>query len=387
MNAFLNNANHSLMATQKLHHILRRLIAIMQPFNTGTIPVFTQNDIQILIELIQHILEVNETQIVMIMNLIVAYELVWLHYTNTAQVILIAETCIAKCTAQHPVIYKLYKLLGNLYDYRGHNETAAYYFTKAISQFNQSGETLEWALTMLDFSFNLSKKQLSAEQMTATQMILTIFQASDMEYAYARGLDCLSRFYTQQGDITSSLQYSQQAINTFAGMTNTIGYMDALIHKALLYLILSDYEIAHQLFAQVIHITEINHWIHLNAVAKVRMAATVVLQDDPIQARYYLSQAAEVLLRLGNTSEILLVVDVYSLILLAENKTLTALQINDMSTLLREQLNFPRGIVLDDLVKSKRENIFTQYPNLTYTPLTHMHNIYEVINFIRTELQ
>jgi hypothetical protein len=72
--------------------------------------------------------------------------------------------------------------------------------------------------------------------------------------------------------------------------------------------------------------------------------------------------------------------------LLAENNILTALQFNDMSTLLREQFKFPRGIVLDTLVKSKRENVFTQHTDIVYTPPTQVPNIYEVINIIRNEL-
>jgi GTPase SAR1 family protein len=297
MQAFLNFENHSLVAHQKLHQILRRLIAIVTPFDAGTIPIFTRDDIQILIELTHHILDINENQVVLVMKLLVAYELVWIHYASAAQVIVIAESCIAKCTVPHPVTYKLYKLLGNLYKYRA-NETATYYFTKAVNQFHHSGETLEWALTMLDFSFNLGKTQLSSEHITATQTTLSIFQEHDMQYAHARGLDCLSRIYLQQGDITKALTYSQQAINEFAGMTNTVGYIDALIHKALVYMVLNDYEIARQLFTQVIHTTDINHWTHLNAVAKLRMAATLMFDADLIHARQYLAQAADVIIAL-----------------------------------------------------------------------------------------
>lgn len=383
--ALLQFDNQLLLTSQKITHILRRLITIMQLFSAGTMPILTHDDVQALVDLVQYIMKLHETYIIDIMKLLVEFELVWIHYAGAAQVIILAEHCIAKFTGPHPILIKMYALLGNLCNYRSLNETAAYYFEKALDHIDSTHEKKVWALVTLDYSFNLGRTLLLADQIAATHMALRVFQEHDMQYAYARSLDCLSRIYLQQGDIKNALQYSQLALDAFVGMTNTVGYLDALTHKALLYMVMSDYEMSRQLCVQIIHESETNNWAHLNAVAKLRIAGTIILEGNADQARYYLSQAATILLRLGNTGEILFVVDVYSFILLVEGRVHEALQFNDMSTLLRDHLNLPRGVVLDALVKTKRDSIF-MHRGVEYTPLIQIHDIYEVINIIRTEL-
>jgi len=383
--AFGQFDNQLLLTSQKITRILYRLITIMQLFSAGTMPILTHDDVQVLVDLVQHIMKLHETYIVDIMKLLVEFELVWIHYAGATQVIILAENCIAKFTGPHPILIKMYVLLGNLCNYRSLNETAAYYFEKALDHIDGTSEKQAWALVTLDYSFNLGRTLLRADQIAATHSALQIFQEYDMQYAYARGLDCLSRIYLQQGDIKNAWQYSQRALDSFVGMTNTVGYLDALTHKSLLYMVMSDYEMSRQLCVQIIHESETNNWAHLNAVAKLRIAGTLVLAGNAVQSRYYLSQAATILLRLGNTGEILFVVDVYSFILLVEGRVHEALQFNDMSTLLRDHLNLPRGVVLDALVKTKRDSIFT-HRGFEYTPLTQIHDIYEVINIIRMEL-
>ncbi len=378
--------NQVLFTTQKISLIIRRLISIIQPLPTGTMPILTREDVVVLINLAQYVLEINDTHILYVMKFLVEWELVWVHYASTVKAIMLAEQCLEKYLQPHPIVIKLYSLLGNLHHYRSNNEQARYYFEKAITHFLTTGEKKEWALVVLDYSYNLGRTTLPSEQIVATHTAITIFHEHDMHYASARGYDCLSRIYLQNGDIKTALRYSQLSINGFAGMTDTVGYIDALIHKALLYMVTSDYEIARQLCLQVIHISETNHWTHLNATAKLRIAGIFALEGNHYLSRYYLAQSADILLRLGNTGEILFVVDVYSFILLIENRISDALQYNDISTLLRIHLNLPRGPVLEALVQSKRESVFVQRNNIKHTPLTQIHDIYEVINMIRTEL-
>ncbi|MBM4413044.1 MAG: hypothetical protein FJ040_06325 [Chloroflexi bacterium] len=88
-----------------------------------------------------------------------------------------------------------------------------------------------------------------------------------------------------------------------------------------------------------------------NAAVHLRMAAVFALNNQPNDARHYITKAFKVLERSGGLNDLLYIVDVFAAISLAEGDAVTAVRLATACTIVRDQYGLVRGEALDGIVR------------------------------------
>jgi tetratricopeptide (TPR) repeat protein len=359
--------------------LLRKLAQMMRGMHLRDYHALTTQDV----ELIANLLERSHTRsdyLEDVCHIIIAWQYVWMHANATASIISLIERCTVQFTTANRILVDLYLVNGRLHDYRGNTQSALICVQQSLETLDQP-HSVKWAEVTLDFVKIQSRyPQLSHDQtIHLVNQVCEILQTDQQHYLLGIAHNILSGTYADKNDLEQAFSASYSALQLFREYELSLGHIDALLHRSLLYMYSGDYDIANGILQGLIQQIRPYNLPYLHATAQLRIAGINALLRNVEVAQHYLAQSFQALHRIGNAHEILMVADIYSLICYRQSRFEDAYVINKETSYLRKKLNLPRITYFEQLVEDKRKKIIDVVaPELQSTPVNL--TIYDLID-------
>lgn len=380
--------NHQLQETvinQSSQHnldtalLMRKLAQMARSIHVQNYHELTNHDIERIANLLERLHHQND-YLEEVCQVIIAWQYLWMHANVSASIISLIERCTVKFTTPNRILVDLYLVNGRLHDHRGNIQSALICLQQALNTLDQP-QSVKWAEIMLDYVEIQSRQSI----FVYTNAIQTIDQICEILYAeqqsYLLGIahNILSKTYAAQNNLEQAFTSSYSALQFFREHELSIGHIDALLQRSLIYMYSGDYDIANGILQGLIQQIRPYKLPYLLATAELRMAGIKALLRDVKTAQQHLIHAFHTLHRVGSAHEILMVADVYSLICYRQSRFTDAYQINKESSYLREKLDLPRITYIERLVEDKRKKILaTLSPNVASPPVNL--TIYDLVD-------
>lgn len=381
-------ANHQLQETainQSAYHnldtalLMRKLAQMARSIQVRNYHELTNHDIERITSLLERLHQQHD-YLEEICHVIIAWQQLWMHANVTAPIISLIERCTVQFTSPNRILVDLYLVNGRLHDHRGNTQSALICLQQAIDTLDQP-QSVKWAEIMLDY-VDIQSRQSIFPYTNAIQtidQICEILHTDQQHYLLGIAHNILSKTYASQNNLERAFTSSYSALQFFREHELSIGHIDALLQRSLIYMYSGDYDIANGILQGLIQQIRPYKLPYLLATAELRIAGIKALLRDVDTAQQHLTQAFHTLHRVGSAHEILMVADVYSLICYRQSRFDDAYQINKESSYLREKLDLPRITYVERLVDDKRKKILaTVAPDVQATPVNL--TIYDLID-------
>jgi tetratricopeptide (TPR) repeat protein len=336
--------------------LLRKLAQMARGIHVRNYHELTNTDI----ERIAHILEQlhhHSDYLEDICQVIVAWQHLWMHANLTAPIISLIERCTVQFTTPNRILVDLYLVNGRLHDYRGNTQSALICLQQSIDTLD-APHSVKWAEIMLDYVDIQSRQPIFYTQaITILEQLCEILQTEQQHYLLGIAHNILSKTYAAQNNLERAFTSSYSALQYFREYELSIGHIDALLQRSLIYMYSGDYDIANGILQGLIQQIRPYKLPYLLATAQLRIAGIHALLRNVDAARHHLTQSFHTLHRIGSAHEILMVADIYSLICYRQARYFEAYQINKESSYLRDKLDLPRITYIERLVEEKRQKI------------------------------
>jgi tetratricopeptide (TPR) repeat protein len=309
-----------------------------------------------------------------------------MHAHLTAPIISLIERCTVQFTTPNRLLVDLYLVNGRLHDHRGNTQSALMCLQQAIDTLNQP-QSIKWAEIMLDY-VDIQSRQSSfpyTEVHERIQQLCGILHIEQEYYLLGIAHNILSKTYAAQNQLDHAFTSSYSALQYFREYELSIGHIDALLQRSLIYMYSGDYNIANGILHGLIQQIRPYKLPYLLATAQLRIAGIHALLRNIDVAHQHLTQAFQTLHRIGSAHEILMVADVYSLICYRQARYIEAYQINKESSYLREKLNLPRITYIERMVEDKRQKILSNVSLELQVALVNL-TIYDLIDKLSSAL-
>ena len=359
--------------------LLRKLAQMARGIHVRNYHELTNHDIERIANLLER-LHNQSDYLEDICHVIVSWQQFWTHANMTALLISLIERCTVQFTTSNRILVDLYLVNGRLHDYRGNTQSALICLQQAIDTLDQP-QSVKWAEIMLDYIDIQSRQSIFAysNAVELIDQVCAILHADQQHYLLGIAHNILSKTYAAQNNLERAFTSSYSALQYFREYELSIGHIDALLQRSLIYMYSGDYDIANGILQGLIQQIRPYKLPYLLATAELRMAGIHALLRNIDVARQHLIQSFQTIHRIGSAHEILMVADVYSLICYRQSRFETAYQINKESSYLRERLDLPRITYIERLVDDKRKKILaTVPPEIQATPVNL--TIYDLID-------
>jgi tetratricopeptide (TPR) repeat protein len=361
-------ANHQLQETavgQSINHnldttlLLRKLAQMARGIHVRNYHELTNHDIERIANLLDR-LHTQSNYLEDVCQVIVAWQQLWIHANLTAPIISLIERCTVQFTSTNRILIDLYLVNGRLHDYRGNTQSALMCIQQSLEVLNQP-HTLKWAEITLDYvRIQARHPQLTHEQtIDVINQVCAILQTEQQQYLLGIAYTILAGTYADKNNLEQAFSTSYSALQLFSEYELSLGHINALLQRSLLYMYSGDYDIANGILQGLILQIRPYNLPDLFATAQLRIAGINALLRNVDTAQYHLTQAFQTLHRIGSAHEILMVADIYSLICYRQARFADAYIISKESSFLREKHNLPRITYFERLVEDKRAKILS----------------------------
>jgi tetratricopeptide (TPR) repeat protein len=337
--------------------LLRKLAQMARSIHVRNYHELTNHDIERITNLLER-LHHQSDYLEDICHVIVAWQQLWMHANLTAPIISLIERCTVQFTTPNRILVDLYLVNGRLHDHRGNTQSALICLQQAIDTLDLP-QSVKWAEIMLDYIDIQSRQSMFSHTnaIDAIHQICEILQTDQQHYLLGIAHNILSKTYATQNNLERAFTSSYSALQFFREYELSIGHIDALLQRSLIYMYSGDYDIANGILQGLIQQIRPYKLPYLLATAELRIAGIHALLRNVDAARVHLTQSFQTLHRIGSAHELLMVADVYSLICYRQARFIEAYQINKESSYLREKLDLPRITYIERLVEDKRQKI------------------------------
>lgn len=337
--------------------LLRRLAQMARGIHVRNYHELTNHDIERITVMLERLHQWSD-YLEDICQVIVAWQQLWMHAHLTAPIISLIERCTVQFTRSNRILVDLYHVNGRLHDHRGNTQSAIICLQQAIDTLD-APQSPKWAEIMLDYVDIEVRQSIMSypNAVTTIHQICEILQTEQQHYLLGIAHNILAKTYVAQNNLERAFTSSYSALQFFREYELSIGHIDALLQRSLIYMYSGDYDIANGILQGLIHQIRPYKLPYLLATAELRIAGLHAILRNVEEARIHLMQAFHTLHRIGSAHEILMVADVYSLICYRQGRFVEAYQINKESSYLREKLNLPRITYIERLVEDKRQKI------------------------------
>jgi tetratricopeptide (TPR) repeat protein len=359
--------------------LLRKIAQMARSIHVRNYHELTNHDIERIAHLLERLHYHNE-YLEDICHVIVAWQNLWMHANLTAPMISLIERCTVQFTTPNRMLVDLYLVNGRLHDHRGNTQSALICLQQAMDTLDQP-QSVKWAEIMLDYVDIQSRQSMFSHTnaIETINQICEILHTDQQHYLLGIAHNILSKTYATQNNLERAFTSSYSALQFFREYELSIGHIDALLQRSLIYMYSGDYDIANGILQGLIQQIRPYKLPYLLATAELRIAGIHALLRNVEAARIHLTQAFQTLHRIGSAHEILMVADVYSLICYRQARFVEAYQINKASSYLREKLDLPRITYIERLVEDKRQKILsTVSAEIQATPVNL--TIYDLID-------
>ncbi len=284
-------------------------------------------------------------------NLVVQWRIVWVRHGLSAELCTIANQLLRVIGESHPMIGDVLFAIGSYYGHRGIVDSTIRYLNQAMTRAERLQQSQLWAMAALECGLHGLQSIGWQESERLILRALSEFDILNLSGWVARCYDTLSYIYLIAGQPNQSIKMSDEALRIYGHKAVSFGSADAHANRGLIFMVMGDYEMArHELFMADGMFSKLKA-PSSNAAVHLRMAAVFALNNQPNDARHYITKAFRVLERIGGLNDLLYIVDVFAAISLAEGDGVTAVRLASACTIVRDQNGLTRGEALDGIVR------------------------------------
>lgn len=339
--------------------LLRKLAQMARGIHVRNYHELSNHDIERIVHLLER-LHHNHEYLEDICHVIVSWQNLWMHANMTAPMISLIERCTVQFTSANRILIDLHLVSSRLHDYRGNTQSALMCVQQSLEVLDQP-QSVKWAEIMLDFvRIQARYGRLSHDQtIDLINQVCEILHTEQQHYLLGVAHNILSSTYADKNDLEQAFSTSYNALQLFREHELSLGHIDALLNRSLLYMYSGDYDIANGILQGLIQQIHPYNLPYLLATTQLRIAGINALLRNVDVAQHYLVQSFQTLHRIGNAHELLMVADVYSLICYRQARFVDAYSINKASSYLRTKLSLPRITYIERLVEDKRQKLLS----------------------------
>lgn len=284
-------------------------------------------------------------------NLVVHWRIVWIRHGLSAELCTIANQLLRVIGELHPAYGDLLFSIGSFYGHRGIVDSTIRFLNQAMMRAERMQQSQLWALAALECGLHGLQAIGWQESERLILRALSEFEILGLSGWSARCYDTLSYIYLIAGQPNQSVKMSDEALKIYGYKSVSFGAADAHANRGLIFMVIGDYEMArNELFMADGMYSKLKA-PSSNAAVHLRMAAVFALNNQPNDARHYITKAFKVLERIGGLNDLLYIVDVFAAISLAEGDGVTAVRLASACTVVRDQHGLVRGEALDGIVR------------------------------------
>lgn len=284
-------------------------------------------------------------------NLVVQWRIVWIRHGLSAELCTIANQILRVIGDSHPLYGDVLFAIGSYYGHRGIVDSTIRYLNQAMTRAERLQQSQLWAMAALECGLHGLQSIGWQESERLILRALSEFDILGLSGWVARCYDTLSYIYLIAGQPNQSVKMSDEALRIYGAKSVSFGSADAHANRGLIFMVMGDYEMArNELFMADGMYSKLKA-PSSNAAVHLRMAAVFALNNQPSDARHYITQAFRVLERIGGLNDLLYIVDVFAAISLAEGDGVTAVRLSAACTAVRDQNGLTRGEALDGIVR------------------------------------
>jgi tetratricopeptide (TPR) repeat protein len=284
-------------------------------------------------------------------NLVVHWRIVWIRHGLSAELCTIANQLLRVIGEQHPAYGDVLFAIGSFYGHRGIVDSTIRYLNQAMTRAERVQQSQLWAMSALECGLHGLQTIGWQESERLILRALSEFEILRLAGWSARCYDTLSYIYLIAGQPNQSVKMSDEALKIYGYKSVSFGAADAHANRGLIFMVIGDYEMArNELFMADGMYSKLKA-PSSNAAVHLRMAAVFALNNQPSDARHYITKAFKVLERIGGLNDLLYIVDVFAAISLAEGDGVTAVRLATACTMVRDQHGLVRGEALDGIVR------------------------------------
>jgi tetratricopeptide (TPR) repeat protein len=284
-------------------------------------------------------------------NLVVHWRIVWIRHGLSAELCTIANQLLRVIGELHPAYGDLLFSIGSFYGHRGIVDSTMRFLNQAMMRAERMQQSQLWALAALECGLHGLQAIGWQESERLILRALSEFEILGLSGWSARCYDTLSYIYLIAGQPNQSVKMSDEALKIYGYKSVSFGAADAHANRGLIFMVIGDYEMArNELFMADGMYSKLKA-PSSNAAVHLRMAAVFALNNQPNDARHYITKAFKVLERIGGLNDLLYIVDVFAAISLAEGDGVTAVRLASACTVVRDQYGLVRGEALDGIVR------------------------------------
>ncbi|MFZ9858407.1 MAG: hypothetical protein ACO3F2_08775 [Roseiflexaceae bacterium] len=284
-------------------------------------------------------------------NLAVQWRIVWIRHGLSAELCTISNQLLRVIGEHHPAYGDLLFAIGSFYGHRGIVDSTIRFLNQAMTRAERMQQSHLWAMSALECGLHGLQAIGWQESERLILRAMSEFEILGLSVWSARCYDTLAYIYLIAGQPNQSIKMSDESLKIYGYKSVSFGAADAHANRGLIYMVIGDYEMArNELFLADGMYSKLKA-PSSNAAVHLRMAATFALNNQPNDARYYITKAFKVLERIGGLNDLLYIVDVFAAICLAEDDGVTAVRLATACTMVRDQHGLVRGEALDDIVR------------------------------------
>ncbi|MFN5060502.1 MAG: hypothetical protein ACK5GU_11355 [Chloroflexota bacterium] len=284
-------------------------------------------------------------------DLVVHWRIVWIRHGLSAELCTIANQLLRVIGELHPAYGDLLFSIGSFYGHRGIVDSTIRFLNQAMMRAERMQQSQLWALAALECGLHGLQAIGWQESERLILRALSEFEILGLSGWSARCYDTLSYIYLIAGQPNQSVKMSDEALKIYGYKSVSFGAADAHGNRGLIFMVIGDYEMArNELFIADGMYSKLKAPSN-NAAVHLRMAAVFALNNQPSDARHYITKAFKVLERIGGLNDLLYIVDVFAAISLAEGDGVTAVRLASACTVVRDEHGLVRGEALDGIVR------------------------------------
>jgi tetratricopeptide (TPR) repeat protein len=284
-------------------------------------------------------------------NLVVHWRIVWIRHGLSAELCTIANQLLRVIGEHHSAYGDLLFAIGSFYGHRGIVDSTIRFLNQAMTRAERMQQSLLWAMSALECGLHGLQAIGWQESERLILRAMSEFEILGLSVWSARCYDTLAYIYLVAGQPNQSVKMSDEALKIYGYKSVSFGAADAHANRGLIFMVIGDYEMArNELFLADGMYSKLKA-PSSNAAVHLRMAAVFALNNQPSDARHYITKAFKVLERIGGLNDLLYIVDVFAAISLAEGDGVTAVRLANACTVVRDQQGLIRGEALEGIVR------------------------------------
>jgi tetratricopeptide (TPR) repeat protein len=284
-------------------------------------------------------------------HLVIQWRIVWIRHGMSAELCTIANQILRAIGESHVLYGDVLFAIGSYYGHRGIVDSTIRYLNQSMARAERMQQSQLWAMSALECGLHGLQSIGWQESERLLLRALSEFDILGLPGWVARCYDTLSYIYLIAGQPNQSVKMSDEALKIYGYKSISFGAADAHANRGLIFMVIGDYEMArNELFTADGMYSKLKAPSN-NAAVHLRMAAVFALNNQPNDARHYITKAFKVLERSGGLNDLLYIVDVFAAISLAEGDGVTAVRLATACTIVRDQYGLIRGEALDGIVR------------------------------------